>query len=159
MVKNIERLQVLESEPHLHSLFGRCAQAQALSSTSVAFRAPYGSLWTQSEIPSALLGILNERPRTHPIQKQSQGEFFEFSALLPTKQLFCGQLSLPKTCVFVHSNERLSPQVLDMVASVVKNPTMIRMTLSCGGQSLGVRSSTLEGNSRKNSRGGFQEKL
>ena len=54
-----------------------------------------------------------------------------FFALLPTKELLCLQLSLPKTCVFSISNELLSPKVLDLdgVASVVKKPIMIRATL------------------------------
>ena len=40
--------------------------------------------------------------------------FFTFSALLPVKQLFCHQLSLPKICVCFHSSEFLSPKVLDL---------------------------------------------
>ena len=40
--------------------------------------------------------------------------FCSFSSLLPMKQLFSRQLSLPKTCAFFHSNELLSPTVLDL---------------------------------------------
>ena len=51
--------------------------------------------------------------------------FCSFSSLLPMKQLFSLQLSLPKTCIFFHSNELLSPEVLDLDPQVrsQKGPT------------------------------------
>ena len=62
--------------------------------------------------------IFGERPRSHPIRthppKRTRVEFLQFSALLPMKQLFCCQLSLPKNmCIFPLSALR-SPKVLDL---------------------------------------------
>ena len=58
---------------------------------------------------------------------------WSFSAPLPTKQLFCGQLPLTKTFVFFQSNELLSPKALNLDGCFSsENPTMIRVTLLCG---------------------------
>ena len=64
--------------------------------------------------------------------------FCSFSSLLPTKQLFCRELLLPKTCVssirMSSSEGTSSSKVLDLdgVASAVKKPTVIMVTLLCG---------------------------
>ena len=72
-----------------------------------------------------------------PTQLGLRVSFCNFSSLLPIKQLFSHQLSLPRTCA---SSIRMSSssRALDlesrflMVASVVKPPTMIMVTLLCG---------------------------
>ena len=81
---------------------------------------------------------LNSTSAQEPTQLGSKSglrlSFLSFSALLPMKQLFCCQLSLPQN--HVHSFIQMSSSLLKclnlMVASVEKNPTMIRLTLSCG---------------------------
>ena len=61
--------------------------------------------------------------RLGPIQKWTQGEFLQFFFPSPHEAaVFPSAIVVPKTRVFFHSNELLSPKVLDleMVASVVK---------------------------------------
>ena len=71
-----------------------------------------------------------------PIQKRTQGEFwqflFRFSSVLPMKQLASRRLPLPNTC---DSCIRMisSPKVLDLDDCFSgENPTVIMVTLLCG---------------------------
>ena len=79
------------------------------------------------------------RVRSHvpPERKPERGHvrqnhpFTKLPFYLPV--IFARQLSLPKTCAFFHSNELLSPKVLDLDDCFSsENPTMIRVTLVCG---------------------------
>ena len=57
----------------------------------------------------ALKGPPNEDPSKSGLRLR----FLSFSALLPSKQLLCRQLPLPKLVLF-HLDELLSPKVLDL---------------------------------------------
>ena len=53
-------------------------------------------------------------PNLDPSKRGLRASLSSFSALLPTKQLFWRQLSLPKTCLVFHLNELFSPKMLDL---------------------------------------------
>ena len=70
-------------------------------------------------------------PNQDPSKSGLRLSFLCFSALLP-KRLFCRQLSSPKPCVVsIRMSSSLLKCLILMVASVVKSPIMIRVTLSC----------------------------
>ena len=84
------------------------------------------------------LGPLGRRapkgpPHEDPPKSGLRVSVCNFSSLRPLKQLFGCQRPLPKTCVFPLKWVALPWRCLIlMIASVVKNPTMIRVTLLCG---------------------------
>ena len=67
-----------------------------------------GDSAVQSHTVGGFRGRVNKRPRTHPSKSGLRVSFCSLSSLLSMKQLFCCQLSFPKTCVFFHSNKFLS---------------------------------------------------
>ena len=72
-------------------------------------------------------------PNEGPSKSALRLSFCSFPLLVPMKRLFCRQLSLPKTCVsFIKMSSSLQKCLILFVASVVKKPTMIRVTLLGG---------------------------